>query len=202
MVHALRETETGEKPPLVPSIAPFNEAQLMQPIARATTNSMETSSSVDSLCDETKGNGFYAVLWAALVAGTLDLSYVVILFGLRGVPPLRILQSIATGWYGRAAYQGGLGVALVGFVSHFVIALGAAGLYYALSRKLKVMIERPVLSGLVYGGLFYLLMNLVVLPFTAVPKTSFPPPGWEPILIAHFLCVGLPIAWVVRRFSR
>jgi hypothetical protein len=44
----------------------------------------------------------------------------------------------------------------------------------------------------------WLVMNLAILPLTAVPPKSFPPPNWIPVFVAHVLCVGLPIALVTR----
>jgi hypothetical protein len=40
----------------------------------------------------------------------------------------------------------------------------------------------------------------LVLPQTKTPPASFPPPSWEPVFIAHLVCVGLPIALVARKF--
>jgi hypothetical protein len=54
------------------------------------------------------------------------------------------------------------------------------------------------MSGVGYGALVWLVMNAVVLPLTATPPKSFPPAGWGIILAAHLICVGPPIALVVR----
>ena len=43
------------------------------------------------------------VLFGALVAGTLDLAYAFTAYGLKGIAPLGILQSIAAGWLGKAS---------------------------------------------------------------------------------------------------
>src|SRR4051794_22558320 len=52
-----------------------------------------------------------ALLLGALTAGVVDLLDALVFFGLRGVRPSRILQSIAAGVLGRASYQGGSGSA-------------------------------------------------------------------------------------------
>ncbi len=71
---------------------------------------------------------------AALVAGTLavgilDILDAFIFFGLRGARPIGILQSIASGVLGRAAYQGGMRTAALGLLLHFVIAFGVVATY-------------------------------------------------------------------------
>ena len=140
------------------------------------------------------------VLAAGLLAGALDLGFVLVLYGVRGVSPEKILHGIAAGAVGReAAINGGLATAALGFVAQFVIALGAAAVFYAASRRLRVLIEWPWISGPLYGVAVWLFMKLAVLPLSATPPKLFLPPDWHLILIAHLTCVGLPIAWVVRR---
>lgn len=47
-----------------------------------------------------------AILWGGLIAGALDLLYAFVWYGPRGVSPVRILQSIASGLLGADAYEG------------------------------------------------------------------------------------------------
>jgi len=135
-----------------------------------------------------------------LIAGVLDLAYAFIAFKR---PPIWILQSIASGLLGAGAFKGGLGAAALGVVCHFVVATGAAALYYAASRKIALLVERPVFCGLLYGIAIYLFMNFVVLPLSAFPfKLSYPLRALIPGLLCHMLLIGLPIALAVRRYSR
>jgi hypothetical protein len=144
-----------------------------------------------------------AIFAAGLVAGVLDITYVIVIFGFRGVRPARILQGIAAGLLGREqALQGGAATAALGLALHFTIALGAAAVFYVASRRLRFLVEKPVLGGVAFGAGVWLFMNLVVLPLSANPPKSFPPPQWWIVFIAHLLCVGLPIAFVVRRLGR
>lgn len=92
----------------------------------------------------------------------------------------------------------------MGVVLHFIIATTATALFYFASRKLRFMIERPITWGLVYGVLVYLFMNFIVLPLSA-----FPAPRTAPTLSGRLIglliimfCIGIPIALIVRRFSR
>ncbi|MGH9391193.1 MAG: hypothetical protein ACRD1Z_16405, partial [Vicinamibacteria bacterium] len=60
-----------------------------------------------------------------------------------------------------------------------------------------VLSRRPVLSGTAYGAAVYFMMNLVVVPLSAVPKHPF---AFDVvILLVHMICVGLPIALSVSR---
>jgi hypothetical protein len=145
-----------------------------------------------------------AILLAGLVAGVLDILAAIALTVALGGQTVRMLKGIAGGLLGRAAAQkGGLPTAALGLFLHFVIATGAAAVFYVASRRMPVLLARPVLAGILYGVVVYLVMNLVVLPLSAL--------GWRPLVlntttailvVIHMLCVGLPIALVVRRHSR
>jgi hypothetical protein len=146
------------------------------------------------------------ILVGGLVAGTLDLIAACLSAWLqRGTTPLAVTQFIASGAIGRqAASAGGIKTALLGVAFHFLIALVAAAVFYFASRKLRFLIEWPVPMGLLYGVLVYLFMNFVVLPRSAItPARTAPALSARVIgaLIIMFF-VGLPIALIVRRFSK
>jgi hypothetical protein len=118
------------------------------------------------------------------------------------VSPVRILQSVASGLLGRDAYAGGAGTAALGAALHFVIALTACAVYYAASRRLGLLLRRPVVWGLAYGVAVYLIMNFVVVPLSAAssgrPTTATAVTG----LLVHSFFVGLPISLAVRRYGK
>jgi hypothetical protein len=71
---------------------------------------------------------------ATLLVGTLDISDAFIFYGLRGVPPVRILQGIASGIYGRPALGMGHRSALIGLVCHFFIAFCATTVFLLVAQ--------------------------------------------------------------------
>jgi uncharacterized membrane protein YagU involved in acid resistance len=150
-----------------------------------------------------KPQAYRAIMWGGLIAGTLDILAAFISSGLRGVSPTRVLQAIASGLLGADSFNGGFATAALGLVLHFFIATTATAIYYAASRKLKVLVERAIVCGLAYGLPVYLVMNLIVLPLSAVP---FKPPHTLSAVATSALilmfCIGLPIALVVRRYSK
>ena len=141
------------------------------------------------------------ILLGGLIAGILDITDALVFFGLRGAKPIRILQSIAAGLLGPKAFKGGTATAALGLALHFLIALSAAAVYCAASRRLPFLRRRPLLWGLLYGALVYLFMNFVVLPLAGVP------PGLTSTAVvvngvaAVMLLVGVPIALIERRYS-
>ncbi len=143
-----------------------------------------------------------AVLLGGVIAGALDIVYAFIFYGLRGVSPLRILQSIASGVLGSASYQGGLSTAALGLFLHFFITVTAAAIFYIVSRKLGWLVHHAVISGLLFGLAIYAFMNLLVVPLSAFPhKQSFAPLELVTGLLVHMFLVGLPIVLCVRAAS-
>jgi hypothetical protein len=132
-----------------------------------------------------------------LVAGGLDLISAFITFGWN-VP-----KAIAGGLLGRSAFQGGAGVWALGVFLQFFIAVSAAAVYYAASRKLAFMKEHPLVCGPFFGIAVYLVMNLIVLPLCALHSTRpLAINGMLLGLVVHMILIGLPIAYSVRLFSK
>ena len=140
-------------------------------------------------------------MWAigvgGLIAGTLDLLQAGILFGWD------IPLAIAGGLLGRQAFQGGVGTYILGVLLHFFIALSAATIYYAASRRLVFLKEHPLVCGLFFGAAVEEVMNLAVLPLSALHARG--PYKLHDLLLGllvHMVVVGLPISFSVRRFAK
>ena len=143
-----------------------------------------------------------AILWGGLLAGLGDITFAFVVSGLRGVGPVRVLQSVAGGLLGEAAKTGGPASAALGAALHFLIALIWAAAFWLASRGLPVLVRRPVACGLLYGALVYALMYLVVLPLSAAYfKPTFTPSTVLLNAAGHMQLVGLPIALAARRPS-
>lgn len=146
---------------------------------------------------------FQPIFWGGLIAGTLDICAAFLYAWLRaGVGPIRVLHAVASGLLGAAAFQGGGKTAVLGLVLHFLIATVATAVFYFASRRLLFLIERPVMFGLLYGVVVYLFMNFVVLPLSNVAQRPSPISVRLINMLIIMFCVGLPIALIVRRFSR
>jgi hypothetical protein len=86
---------------------------------------------------------------------------------------------------------------------HFLIALSAAAVYFAASRKLRFLIEYPLICGLFYGAAVELVMRLIVLPLSALHATG--PYAYRDLvegLLVHMIIVGSPISFSVRWFGK
>ena len=143
---------------------------------------------------------WFATLVGGAIGGSLDLTYAIVFSAMRGTPPLRLLQSVASGLLGPAAYEGGASTALLGFLLHFFIALLMAAAFYVASRRWAFLIRQPLMASMLYGTFLYLFMQFVVLPLSAYPHPfTFRPWIFALNLFVHIFLVALPMVMAARR---
>jgi phage shock protein PspC (stress-responsive transcriptional regulator) len=143
-----------------------------------------------------------AISIAGLTCGALDISAALVVYGLMGSKPLRLLQGIAGGILGPRTYSGGTSTALLGLVLHFVIAFGAAAVFFLASRVVPLLLNHAVVSGVLYGIAVYFFMNRVVVQLSAATKFPFSVKMMLIGVIIHIFCVGIPISLSIRRYAR
>jgi len=142
----------------------------------------------------------YAVLLGGSIAGALDILFAISFAAYQRATPVRLLQTVASGLLGSAAFAGGLPVAALGLALHFAISLLWAGLFLALALRLPALTLHPLLAGVLFGALVFLAMRLLVLPLSAFPyPVSFKPLATVLDLLSHMLLFGVPIAWAVHK---
>jgi len=147
-----------------------------------------------------RSSAAFAIFVGGAIAGAFDITYAVVFSGFHGVPAIRILQSVASGLLGSAAYKGGIPTAARGLAMHFGISFVAAAVFYIASRQLHFLTRQAVLSGALFGAGVYAVMNLVVLPLSAFPgKPSFAPVVLATGLFVHMFLFGVPIALATRK---
>jgi hypothetical protein len=141
------------------------------------------------------------VLWIGLIAGTLDITENIVFVAFRGITPWRIFQYIASGLLGAGSFQLGWASVVLGFVIHYVIAFTWTAIFCIVATRFSVLCRRPVLSGLLYGLLVYVVMNFIVLPLSALPPRPSPPTIVARVnaVLALIFCIGLPIALLFKR---
>jgi hypothetical protein len=168
------------------------------------TNNHSTLVASDNLQSSTR-RPLRTIVIAGLVAGALDISYAFIIWGLRGVTPIRIGQSIASGLLGRdAAVGGGATTGLLGLLLHFTMATIIAAIFYFAARNIRMLVDRAVPFGIAYGLVTYGVMNYVVLPLSAIGQVGDSGPAYIRItgVLVHMFLIGLPIALITRKDLR
>jgi len=139
-----------------------------------------------------------AIVAGGLIAGSVDLTLAFLSFGSR------MPQGIAAGLLGpRTAFQGGAATWILGVLLHYFIAFAAASVYCLASLRLTFLEEHYLVCGLFYGMGLYLVMNLIVLPISAIHAMGpYPYRDLVQGLLVHMILIGVPIAFCLRRFSQ
>lgn len=140
-----------------------------------------------------------AILYGGLTAASLDLLAADLIYH---IDLIRVMKSIARGWYGPAAMKGGADVALVGLVSHYAILIVAAAIFVFTSLKFPVLRRLWWLTGPVFGLGVWVVMHYLIVPNSRAgggfPEWPLSDKALEE-LACHLFCVGLAIAWWARR---
>lgn len=149
-------------------------------------------------------SGLRAVLIGGLVAGTLDIEAAALI---NEVSPVLIAHYIATGVMGRAALTAGVPAAYLGLVLQWAMSVVIAAIYWFVTAGIPRLRERWWLGGLLGGVIIFLVMNFVVMPFSAAPVTlheviaRLRPARAAENLLAMFV-FGLIVAWCARYLPR
>jgi hypothetical protein len=147
--------------------------------------------------DIMKRNPWIAILAGGGVAGLLDILMAMYTWSWR-VP-----RAIAGGLLGPRVFRSeSLAIWSLGLFLHFFILCVAAAIYYVASRRMTFLRQYALVCGLFYGIAIWLVMNLVVVPLSALHNFGpFEYAGLVQGLLVHMLLVGLPISFAVKKLA-
>ena len=144
-----------------------------------------------------------AVLLGGSIAGVLDMIFAISFAAYNGTNAVRLLQIVASGLLGAAAFNGGVPVAALGLLLHLVMSLLWAGVFLLTAKLVPAIMIRPVLCGAAFGVFVFLAMRLIVLPLSAFPyPVRFKPLATALDLLSHAFLFGVPIAWAISKTLR
>ena len=141
------------------------------------------------------------IISAWLLAGTLDITAAIIYYLLRyEVTSVDLLQYISSGVFGRNAFAGGIQMAFLGLLFHYLIALIWTFVFFVILERLKFLAKNRIATGIAYGIFVSFVMNLFVVPLSKAVHLPFN--GMRAIVATLFLifCIGLPISAIVAKF--
>lgn len=141
-------------------------------------------------------------LWGTAIAGTLDLLSAFVFAGMAGMTPGAVLTFVASGPFGDAAVATP-GWQAMGALVHYAIMACMVAAYLIAAPRLPVLLRHPVVAGLAYGVLLWIIMYWIVRPLRW-PEMPLPHTAWGIAnqLFSHCILVGLPIALIAARHDR
>ncbi len=141
-----------------------------------------------------------AILTGGALAGLLDILFAISFAAYNGLTPERLLQIVASGALGEAAFTGGTAAAAIGLACHFALSFVWMALFFFAARRVPALAAKPLLTAVGYGLLVLLTMRLVVLPLSAFPRpVKFNAFSWGMDLLSHIFLFSLPIIWATRK---
>jgi uncharacterized membrane protein YagU involved in acid resistance len=142
-----------------------------------------------------------ALVWATLVAGTLDILYAAIMSSIYGNGPAAMLRFVASGPF-PAATEMGLAGSILGLIVHFTLMAIMAAIFLYIVQGRPALLSDPIRAGVLYGLATYVAMNWIVVPLRF--DTPLPPRPTAILsqLFAHIMLVGIPIALVAAKMAR
>ena len=90
--------------------------------------------------------------------------------------------------------------AMLGLLVHFAIMTVMVSVFVVSAWRLPFFAAHPVIAGIAYGFLLYLVMYWIVLPLRWPGNfPSLKPQAVASALFAHIVCVGIPMGLITAR---
>ena len=151
------------------------------------------------------------IIVATVIAGTLDLLSAFVFAGMAGMSAGGVLQFVASGPFGDAMLQSPAGYPL-GILVHVGIMSVMAAVYISVARRTPALLRHPIVNGLLYGLLLWIVMYWIVRPLrwpdfwplSAYAGKTVAELVWSigNALFSHCILVGIPIALVAARYFK
>jgi uncharacterized membrane protein YagU involved in acid resistance len=107
-----------------------------------------------------------AIVYAGLVSGTVDIGAACLIYR---IGPADVLRAIASGLVGKAAFQDGVAIVLLGLLLQWSMSILIAAIYTAATAPFPGLRVRWLLTGVAAGVVIFLVMNYIVVPLSAMP---------------------------------
>jgi hypothetical protein len=141
------------------------------------------------------------IVIGGIIIAILQLLYQWIMVTVIGkTSSILILQYIASGLLGDAAFAEGITTAVIGLIFHLLISFTIAAVFIVSASRILFLRRYPIPSALLYGFGVWIVMNLLVIPLSATPPIEAPTtPQLILSLVEHMLVIGLTLGMLVRR---
>ena len=142
-----------------------------------------------------------SIFITTFIAGTLDITAACVDAYLSAkITPDIVLKYVASGFFGKSAFAGGLGMMMVGLLFHFIIAFACTIIYFWLYPKMSFLKQNIALSSVLIGITAWFVTTIIIIPMSQITPNPF---NFYKALIAVIIlvvCIGFPIAYFAKRF--
>ncbi len=142
-----------------------------------------------------------SILITTIIAGTLDITAACTNAYMNAkITPDIVLKYVASGFFGKSAFAGGLGMMMFGLFFHFIIAFACAITFFWLYPKIAFLKQSIALNAILIGIIAWFVTTIIIIPMSKITPNPF---NFYKALIAVcilIVCIGLPIAYCAKRF--
>lgn len=141
------------------------------------------------------------ILFATLVAGTLDILSAFLFAGMAGASVMDVLKFVASGPF--PAAEATPGWAAIGLAVHYAIMACMVTAWFLIAARKPHLVDMPIRAGIAYGVVLWGIMYWIVRPLRW-PDLPLPHSLWgiSNALFSHCVLVGIPIALIAARHFR
>jgi uncharacterized membrane protein YagU involved in acid resistance len=132
----------------------------------------------------------------------LDIAAAFLLALSNGRDPIRVLEFIASGVFGLAAFSEGWYYPTLGVLFHYVISMIWSVAFFLVFEKIRSIRKKRILMGILMGCFVWVVMNQVVLPLSNTPPIPFNLKSAITGAAVLIGAIGLPISFLAARFFR
>jgi hypothetical protein len=148
-----------------------------------------------------KQGALETIVVTGICVGIIDgVAAVALTMARSGRSPLIVFQYIASGILGNAAFSGGMASVILGMACHFFIALSWSAVFFFLQPATSRFIKGKVGKSILYGVIIWIVMNLLVLPLSAVDQGTFRATKIFTGAGILIVAAGLPMAYFFDRY--
>jgi len=150
------------------------------------------------MTERTRDRAWATIFMAGGTAGAIDFIYASTMTMMAGRPAARAWLGVAAALFGKdRVVQVGAPMVAIGVALHFLITISAAGIYYLAALRQPLLLKHRLVSAVVFGILFFLAMNYVIVPLSVIGRPIYVGTGTiSRELFTHVLMIGFPISLI------
>ncbi|SMC78199.1 hypothetical protein [Pedobacter africanus] len=143
------------------------------------------------------------ILITTIIAGTLDITAACINAWLSNdVMPGRVLAYIASGVWGKTAYNGGPEMMFFGLLFHYIIVFFCVFCFFWLYSRWSFLHRSMAVNAVLIAFTAWLVTTQLVLRMSKITVPPFRVSGAIIAIAILIICLGFPIAYAARRFIK
>ncbi|HLO79542.1 MAG TPA: hypothetical protein VK166_01210 [Chitinophagaceae bacterium] len=139
-------------------------------------------------------------LLAGLMVGCFDIAAACIQYFIStGKNPQGVLMYVASGVFGKQAFEGGTMIVISGLIFHFMIAMSFTFLFFALVSWFPNLLTQKMLLVILYGIFMWAFVRFCIMPFSLINPPPFKLKNAAIAAMILMVCISLPLSLIAGR---